>query len=159
MDKEKAKALSEILERCQKMQEIGSISSIEFQTTDGQKLGIENLDVINLLLNIAIVELERQLDVMRFGGVPRILENSREYKATRELEGVLNDYGFNSKRFAESLTYMHKTNCQSFFRLVKECILFMADEKNMYIDGRNRASHEMCKELAGIAKDSFLPFV
>lgn len=159
MDKEKAKMLSETLELYKELQENNSVSVIEFHTADGRKHGIGNVAAIRLLLSVAVIELERQLRTAQFGDVPPQLEQSREYKAAMELEHAMNDYGFNSKRFAESLTYMHKTNCQSFFRLVKECILFMADEKNMYIDGRNRASHEMCKKLAGIAKDSFLPFV
>ena len=32
------------------------------------------------------------------------LENSREFKAAKELEHALNDYGWNNKRFASAVT-------------------------------------------------------
>lgn len=36
------------------------------------------------------------------------LENSREFKAAKELEHALNDYGWNGKRFASAVT-IHST--------------------------------------------------
>ena len=37
------------------------------------------------------------------------LENSREFKAAKELEHALNDYGWNNKRFASAVTTFHRT--------------------------------------------------
>lgn len=42
MDKEKAKALSEILARYKELQENDSVNLIEFHTADGQRHGIGN---------------------------------------------------------------------------------------------------------------------
>ncbi len=37
------------------------------------------------------------------------LQNSREYKAAQELERALNDMSWNPKRFAEGVSYYHRT--------------------------------------------------
>lgn len=60
MDKEKAKALSEILARYKELQENDSVNLIEFHTADGKKHGIGNAAAIRLLLSVAVIELERQ---------------------------------------------------------------------------------------------------
>ena len=57
---------------------------------------------------------------------------------------AVNDYGFNPIRFAAAIPEMHPTLQQSLYRLVKECIVVMADEPRKY-DARNRASHEEAK--------------
>ena len=44
------------------------------------------------------------------------LENSREFKAAKELEHALNDYGWNGKRFASAVTTFHRTLQQTLFR-------------------------------------------
>jgi len=44
------------------------------------------------------------------------LENSREFKAAKELEHALNDYGWNNKRFASAVTTFHRTLQQTLFR-------------------------------------------
>mgnify|MGYP000234282111 CR=1 FL=1 len=48
------------------------------------------------------------------------------------------------RRFAAAIPEMHPTLQQSLYRLVKECIVVMADETRNY-DDRNRASHEEAK--------------
>ena len=87
------------------------------------------------------------------------IKNSREYQAAKQLEEALNDFGFNYKKFAEAIRYMHPTLQQNFYRLIKECILFMADEKNRYIDLRNRASFEGAQEVAEIMRQQSIPFI
>lgn len=62
----------------------------------------------------------------------------------KDWERAVNDYGFNPKRFAAAIPEMHPTLQQSLYRLVKECIVVMADETRNY-DDRNRASHEEAK--------------
>ena len=52
MDKEKAKALSEILARYKELQENDSVNLIEFHTADGKKHGIGNAAAIKLLLSV-----------------------------------------------------------------------------------------------------------
>ena len=80
-------------------------------------------------------------------------------KTAMELEHHLNNFSFNANRFAESIPYMHRTLQQTFFRLVKASILHMARQKPTSIDGRNKASYEMCCRLAPMLQDSPLPFV
>ena len=87
------------------------------------------------------------------------LENSREYKAAKQLEEALNDYGFDYRKFTESIRFMHPTLQQNLFRLIKETILWMADEKNRYIDLRNRESWEGSKAVAEIMSKQPVPFI
>ena len=43
-------------------------------------------------------------------------ENSKEFKAAKELEHALNDYGWNPKQFALATQTFHRTLQQSLFR-------------------------------------------
>ena len=56
------------------------------------------------------------------------LENSREFKAAKELEHALNDYGWNEKRFASAVTTFHRTLQQTLFRSMVEVIKIMGSE-------------------------------
>lgn len=134
MDKEKAKALSKTLACYKELQENNSVNLIEFHTADGQKHGIGNPEAIKLLLSVAVIELERQLRTAQFGDIPESLENSREYKAAKQLEYAMNDLGFKSERFAQALPYFHKTLEQTFFRTVKASITAMAGRDSRCID-------------------------
>lgn len=87
------------------------------------------------------------------------LQQSREYKAAMNLETALNDICFDNKRFAESIKYMHPTLQQNLFRLIKECIFFMADDKKRRIDPRNRASYEISKKLTEFLQDEAIPYI
>ena len=157
MDKEKAKALSKTLACYKELQENNSVNLIEFHTADGQKHGIGNPEAIKLLLSVAVIELERQLRTAQFGDIPESLENSREYKAAKQLEYAMNDLGFKSERFAQALPYFHKTLEQTFFRTVKASITAMAGRDSRCIDDRNRASYEMCQMLASMLKIPVCP--
>lgn len=159
MDKEKVKMLQEVLGYFQEMQENNTLVEIAFKTSDGKLHGIGNPTALKLLLEVAVIELERQLHSARFGDAPEQLTLCREYKTAMELEHHLNNYSFNATRFAESIPYMHRTLQQAFFRLVKASILHMAQQKPTSIDGRNKASYEMCCKLAPMLQESPLPFV
>lgn len=122
MDKEKVKMLQESLEYFQQMQEDDTLMEIIFKTSDGKLHGIGTPTALKLLLEVAVIELERQLHSARFGDAPEQLTMCREYKTAMELERRLNDYSFDTNRFAESIPYMHRTLQQTFFRLVKASI-------------------------------------
>ena len=111
------------------------------------------------MLSVAVIELERQLRAAQFGDIPESLENSREYKAAKQLEYAMNDFGFKPERFAQALPYFHKTLEQTFFRTVKASITAMAGRDPRCIDDRNRASYEMCQTLASMLEDTRLPFI
>ena len=72
------------------------------------------------------------------------IRESKEYQLAKDWEMAVNDYGFNPKRFAAAIPDMHPTLQQSLYRLIKECIVVMADET---YDDRNRASHEEAKRI------------
>lgn len=74
------------------------------------------------------------------------IRESREYRLAKDWEMAVNSYSFNPKRFAAAIPDMHPTLQQILYRLVKECIVVMADETRRY-DDRNRASHEEAKQI------------
>jgi hypothetical protein len=105
---------------------------------------------------LRIVAIEMTMDIMeRYE-----LENSREFKAAKELEHALNDYGWNEKRFASAVTTFHRTLQQALFRSMVEVIRVMGSEGYGY-DLRNKASHEICKKIveSGVLEDETIPFI
>ena len=66
------------------------------------------------------------------------IRESKEYKLAKDWEMAVNSFSFNPKRFAAAIPDMHPTLQQSLYRLVKECIVVMADETRHY-DERNCA--------------------
>lgn len=88
------------------------------------------------------------------------IRNTREYKAAKELERALNDYGWNPSRFAECTNLFHRTLQQSLIRTVVAIIRMMGDEEYA-TDPRNRASHELCRRIveSGVLDDACLPFI
>lgn len=159
MDKEKSIALQGLLKQYKEMQEKNNVTVIEFHTADGQKHAIGNPQAVKLLVDVAVIELERQHHQALFGDIPERLEQSREYKAAKQLEYAMNDFGFKPERFAEALPFFHRTLEQTFFRTVKASILAMAERDPRRIDRRNEASHEMCLRLAPMLEDTRLPFI
>ena len=87
-------------------------------------------------------------------------ENSKEFKAAKELEHALNDDGWNEKRFALAVTTFHRTLQQTLFRSMAEVIEIMGSEDYRY-DLRNKASHEVCQKIveSGVLKDETIPFI
>lgn len=84
---------------------------------------------------------------------------AREERLAKQIEHGVNDYNFSYKKFAQQIRAMHPTLQQNFFRLIKESILFMADEKSHFIDPRNQASHDICKELSAFLQDNHIPHI
>ena len=72
------------------------------------------------------------------------IKESKEYRLAMEWEMAVNSYSFNPKRFAAAIPDMHPTLQQSLYRLIKECIKVMADDRRHY-DERNQGSHEEAK--------------
>lgn len=48
------------------------------------------------------------------------IQNTREYKAAKDLERALNDYGWNPERFAESTRRFHRTLQQNLVKFSKD---------------------------------------
>ena len=88
------------------------------------------------------------------------IQNTHEYKAAKELERALNDYGWNPERFAESTSFFHRTLQQELMKTIVSIIKMMGDD-GYRTDLRNRASHELCKRIveSGVLDDAHLPFI
>ena len=88
------------------------------------------------------------------------IQNTREYKAAKDLERAMNDYGWNPERFAESTSYFHRTLQQELVKTIVSIIKKMGDD-GYRTDLRNRAAHELCKRIveSGVLDDTHLPFI
>lgn len=84
---------------------------------------------------------------------------AREEALAKQIEHSVNDLNFDYKEFAQHIRSMHPTLQQNFFRLIKASILFMADEKSHFIDPRNQASHDICKQLIPLLQDNYIPHI
>ena len=104
------------------------------------------------------------------------LQESREYKAAKELERALNDMSWNPQKFAESTRYYHRTLQQELMKTIVATILMIATmelmktivaiikmvgDKGYRTDLRNQASHELCRKIidSGVLDDCYLPFI
>lgn len=80
------------------------------------------------------------------------MENTgKELELAKQIELAINSYNFSCKKFASYIPEMHRTNQQSLWRLIKECIKVYADE-NYRTDDRNRASHNEAREMMEFLK-------
>lgn len=86
------------------------------------------------------------------------LEKTPEHALAMAIENAVNKSGFDPKQFAECIKFMHPTLQQSFFRLIRESIIVMADT-NRRVDDRNRASWEICREIMDVAATRGVPFI
>ena len=88
------------------------------------------------------------------------IQNTHEYKAAKDLERALNDYGWNPERFAESTSYFHRTLQQELMKTIVAIIRKMGDD-DYRTDLRNKAAHEICKRIveSGVLDDAHLPFI
>lgn len=84
---------------------------------------------------------------------------SREQTLSKTIEDGINNFNFDYKEFAQCIRTMHPTIQQNFFRLIRESIIFMADEKSHFIDLRNQASHDICKQLVALLQNNYIPYV
>ena len=88
------------------------------------------------------------------------IRNTHEYKAAKDLERALNDYGWNPVIFAESTRCFHRTLQQNLVKTVV-AIIRTVGSKDHGTDLRNQASHELCKRIveSGVLDDAHLPFI
>ena len=86
------------------------------------------------------------------------LQESREYKAAKELERALNDMSWNPQKFAESTRYYHRTLQQELMKTIV-AIIKMVGDKGYRTDLRNQASHDLCRKIidSGVSDDCYWP--
>ena len=155
MDKEKILQLKGMLTELELFKE----SSNEITIVSKDNILRVDGEVMAVMMSAAIIVLENQLDIAKFGKPSDNLEDSREFKAARALEDAINSFSFNPDRFAEAIPYMHRTLQQNFFRLVRSCVCKMANAESWRIDPRNEASHKMCKAIAEPMSEYSLPYI
>ena len=85
------------------------------------------------------------------------LQESREYKAAKELERALNDMSWNPQKFAESTRYYHRTLQQELMKTIV-AIIKMVGDKGYRTDLRNQGSHELCRKIidSGVLEINFV---
>ena len=155
MDKEKIQQIKSMLTEFEQFKE----SSNEITIVSKDNILRVDGEVMAAMMSAAIIVLENQLDIAKFGKPSDNLEDSREFKAARALEDAINSFSFNPDRFAEAIPYMHRTLQQNFFRLVRSCVCKMANAESWRIDPRNEASHKMCKAIAEPMSEYSLPYI
>ena len=154
MDREKIQQIKGMLTEFEQFKESGNLTL----TSGDKKIEVDG-EVMAAMMSAAIIVLENQLDIAKFGKPSDNLEDSREFKAARALEDAINSFSFNPDRFAEAIPYMHRTLQQNFFRLVRSCVCKMANAESWRIDPRNEASHKMCKAIAEPMSEYSLPYI
>ena len=155
MDREKIQQIKGMLTEFEQFKE----SSNEITIVSKDNILRVDGEVMAAMMSAAIIVLENQLDIAKFGKPSENLEDSREFKAARALEDAINSFSFNPDRFAEAIPYMHRTLQQNFFRLVRSCVCKMANVELWRIDPRNEASHKMCKAIAEPMSEYSLPYI
>ena len=155
MDREKIQQIKGMLTEFELFKE----SSNEITIVSKDNILRVDGEVMAAMMSAAIIVLENQLDIAKFGKPSENLEYSREFKAARALEDAINSFSFNPDRFAEAIPYMHRTLQQNFFRLVRSCVCKMANAESWRIDPRNEASHKMCKAIAEPMSEYSLPYI
>ena len=85
-------------------------------------------------------------------------ENSKEFKAAKELENALNDYGWNPKQFALATMTFHRTLQQSLFRTIVEILKVYASPERR-TDLRNEASKISAQKLMEVLVEMHVPFI
>ena len=155
MDREKIQQIKGKLKEFEQFKE----SSNEITIVSKDNILRVDGEVMAAMMSAAIIVLENQLDIAKFGKPSDNLEDSREFKAARALEDAINSFSFNPDRFAEAIPYMHRTLQQNFFRLVRSCVCKMANAESWRIDPRNEASHKMCKAIAEPMSEYSLPYI
>ena len=148
MDREKIQQIKGMLTELEKFKE----SSNEITIVSKDNILRVDGEVMAAMMSAAIIVLENQLDIAKFGKPSDNLEDSREFKAARALEDAINSFSFNPDRFAEAIPYMHR-------RLVRSCVCKMANAEEWRIDPRNEASHKMCKAIAEPMSEYSLPYI
>lgn len=78
--------------------------------------------------------------------------NDRHEFFRKQVEKMVNDFGFQDEELAKSMANDHPTLQQSFMRMVVQFIEKMADKS--YYDGRNEASVKLAKKLKHIIEEN-----
>ena len=88
------------------------------------------------------------------------LREMKEYRLAMHMKDALNDYGFDCAAFAASIPLMHPTLQQNLYKLLKGCLVVMADDKRRY-DDRNRSSHEEAKSIVAYLEENgrYIPYI
>jgi hypothetical protein len=76
------------------------------------------------------------------------MEKSPVEKLVEEITDFVNTYSLRGDAFNEAMSREHRTLQQSFTRLCLKWIEYVASDEYGF-DGRNEASHDICKTMIG----------
>ena len=82
----------------------------------------------------------------------------RSEKIVADLAKLVNSMSFKPDYFIDAMSKEHRTLQQSFTKLCMQWLEYVASDEYR-TDGRNEASHELCKDLIGayITAHTYLP--
>lgn len=88
------------------------------------------------------------------------IRETEEFQLAMQVGRALNNCNFDGEIFAASIPFMHPTLQQDFYRLIKNCLIVMADNGRRY-DARNRDSHEEAEGIVEYLKENghFIPHI
>jgi len=88
-----------------------------------------------------------------------IMDNKKYLDEVKNMSNTLNNYSFNGKMFCKAMSHEHRTLQQSFTGLCFEWLKICAGD-NYRFDGRNEASHVLCKRIVHYMGDELrVPFI
>ncbi len=74
------------------------------------------------------------------------MEKTKEEKIVQQVTDYVNTFSLHPEKFIAAMEREHRTLQQSFTKLCMQWIEHVANEEYR-TDGRNEASHDICKEL------------
>ena len=77
----------------------------------------------------------------------------------KEIASSLNSFGFDTKGFCKEMMQEHRTLQQSFMRLIRDYIEYVAEQPDYMFDGRNEASRDFAKQVMDATIDGRLPMI
>ena len=85
---------------------------------------------------------------------------NKEKQMVQEITDYLNDFSFNSEKFAKEMAQKHPTLQQKFVKAVTEYLKIIS-EKNFYYDNRNRQAVNFAKDIqrAGLLEKYNFPMM
>lgn len=102
--------------------------------------------------------LYQNIDELFDASTAQLKDATPEVALVKRIEHAINSSVFDGDKFAEAVCYMHHTLEQNFYRIIRSCMLYRA-ANSRGVDGRNKASYEMCLKLVQVMRETSLPFI
>lgn len=153
---ERLRNLEQNLSYYEELLEKDMVRKIEITDSWKRVFGCANPEGIKAMLKAAVVELERQIEKLKWQGEKPPYYETPEYRLAMKMEDGINSFSFDERNFALGVCTMHRTLQQRFMNLIRACIIELAESDT---DLRNEAAVAMCRELKPIVEKHYLPFI